>query len=177
MEAETGREALALARSRQLDLVLLDMNLPELGRLELLSRLAMVAPGLPVLVLSMHAEPLYVTRALEAGAQGYVSKNVAPDELVTAIKQVAAGGRYVEGELAQALVTNRIPAIENLEQLSPRHLEIIRLLARGRSLSEIADALGLGYKTIANTCSQIKAKLGVNRTADLVRLALEAGIC
>lgn len=177
VEAETGREALALARSRQLDLVLLDMNLPELGRLELLSRLAMVAPGLPVLVLSMHAEPLYVTRALEAGAQGYVSKNVAPDELVTAIKQVAAGGRYVEGELAQALVTNRIPAIENLEQLSPRHLEIIRLLARGRSLSEIADALGLGYKTIANTCSQIKAKLGVNRTADLVRLALEAGIC
>lgn len=177
VEAETGREALALARSRQLDLVLLDMNLPELGGLELLSRLAMVAPGLPVLVLSMHAEPLYVTRALEAGAQGYVSKNVAPDELVTAIKQVAAGGRYVEGELAQALVTNRIPAIENLEQLSPRHLEIIRLLARGRSLSEIADALGLGYKTIANTCSQIKAKLGVNRTADLVRLALEAGIC
>jgi two-component system invasion response regulator UvrY len=177
LEAATGREALALARTRSLDLVLLDMNLPELGGLELLNRLATVAPNLPVLVLSMHAEPLYVTRAMEAGARGYVSKNVAPDELVTAIKQVATGGRYVEGELAQALVLNPAPAIEPLDQLTPRDLEIIRLLARGRSLSEIADALGLGYKTIANTCTQIKSKLGVNRTADLVRVALEAGIC
>jgi DNA-binding NarL/FixJ family response regulator len=177
LEAATGREALALARGTPLDLVLLDMNLPELGGLELLSRLATVAPALPVLVLSMHAEPLYVTRAMEAGARGYVSKNVAPDELVTAIKQVASGGRYVEGELAQALVLNQAPATEPFEQLTPRDLEIMRLLARGRSLSEIADALGLGYKTIANTCTQIKTKLGVNRTADLVRLALEAGIC
>lgn len=176
LEAATGREALALARSRSLDLVLLDMNLPELGGLELLTRLASVAPSLPVLVLSMHAEPLYVSRALEAGARGYVSKNIAPDELVTAIKQVAAGGRYVEGELAQALVLNPAPAMEPLEQLTPRDIEIIRLLARGRSLSEIADALGLGYKTIANTCTQIKGKLGVNRTADLVRVAIEAGI-
>jgi DNA-binding NarL/FixJ family response regulator len=177
LEAATGREALALARGRSLDLVLLDMNLPELGGLELLSRLATVAPNLPVLVLSMHAEPLYVARAMEGGARGYVSKNIAPDELVAAIKQVAAGGRYVEGELAQSLVLNPSPAIEPLEQLTPRDLEIVRLLARGRSLSEIADALGLGYKTIANTCTQIKAKLGVNRTADLVRVALEAGIC
>jgi DNA-binding NarL/FixJ family response regulator len=177
LEASTGREALALARGGSLDLVLLDMNLPELGGLELLGRLKMVAPDLPVLVLSMHAEPLYVTRALDAGAKGYVSKNIAPDELVTAIKQVASGGRYVEGELAQALVLSQAQAIEPLEQLSARDLEIMRLLARGHSLSEIADALGLGYKTIANTCTQIKAKLGVNRTADLVRLALEAGIC
>jgi DNA-binding NarL/FixJ family response regulator len=177
LEAATGREALALARSRPLDLVLLDMNLPELGGLELLSRLRTVAPSLPVLVLSMHAEPIYVSRAIDAGAQGYVSKNVAPEELVTAIRQVASGGRYVEGELAQALVLNPAPAIDPLEQLTPRDIEIVRLLARGRSLSEIADALGLGYKTIANTCTRIKAKVGVNRTADLVRLAIEAGIC
>jgi two-component system, NarL family, invasion response regulator UvrY len=177
LEAASGREALALARTSSLDLVLLDMNLPELGGFELLSRLSTVAPNLPVLVLSMHAEPLYVTRAMEAGARGYVSKNIAPDELVAAIRQVASGGRYVEGELAQALVLNPAPVHEPMEQLTTRELEIMRLLARGRSLSEIADALGLGYKTIANTCTQIKAKLGVNRTADLVRLALEAGIC
>src|SRR4029453_1271974 len=138
LEAATGREALALARGCSLDLVLLDLNLPELGGLELLGRLAAVAPTLPVLVLSMHAEPLYVTRALDAGARGYVSKNIAPDELVTAIKQVASGGRYVEGELAQALVLNPAPLIEPLDQLSPRDLEIIRLLARGRTLGEIA---------------------------------------
>lgn len=177
LEAATGREALALARTRSLDLILLDMNLPELGGLELLGRLAAVAPTLPVLVVSMHAEPLYVTRAIDAGARGYVSKNIAPDELVTAIRQVAAGGRYIEGELAQTLAINPVPALEPLEQLSSRDLEIMRLLARGRSLSEIADALGLGYKTIANTCTQIKGKLGVNRTADLVRLAIEAGVC
>lgn len=177
LEAATGRDALGLARGRSLDLVLLDMNLPELGGLELLSRLSTVAPDLPVLVLSMHAEPLYVTRAMQAGARGYVSKNIAPDELVVAIRQVASGGRYVESELAQALVLNPAPSIDALEQLTPRDIEIIRLLARGRSLSEIADALGLGYKTIANTCTRIKVKLGVNRTADLVRLALDAGIC
>ena len=177
LEASSGREALALARARPLDLVLLDMNLPELGGLELLSRLGTVAPDLPVLVLSMHAEPLYVTRAMDAGARGYVSKNIAPDELVRAIRQVASGARYVESELAQALVLNPAPPVEPLEQLTPRDLEIMRLLSQGRSLSEIADALGLGYKTIANTCTQIKAKLGVNRTADLVRVALEAGIC
>jgi len=175
-EASTGREALALARGRELDLVLLDLNLPELGGLELLGRLATVAPDLPVLVLSMHAEPLYVTRAMDAGARGYVSKNVAPDELVMAVKEVAAGGRYIEGELAQALVLNPVPVTEALEQLSVRDLEIMRLLARGRSLNEIAGALGLSYKTVANTCTQIKSKLGVNRTADLVRVALEASI-
>src|ERR1700743_3601369 len=124
----------------------------------------------------MHAEPLYVIRSMDAGARGYVSKNIAPDELVAAIRQVASGGRYVEGELAQALVLNPVSSTQSMENLTPRDLEIIRLLARGRSLSEIADALGLGYKTIANTCTQIKSKLGVNRTADLVRLALEAGI-
>lgn len=176
LEAATGREALSLVRGRSLDLVLVDMNLPELGGLELLSRLATVAPSVPVLVLSMHAEPLYVTRAIEAGARGYVSKNIAPDELVVAIKQVASGGRYIEGELAQALVLNPSPTLEPLDQLTSRDLEIMRLLAQGRSLSEIAEALGLGYKTIANTCTQIKAKLGVNRTADLVRIALDSGI-
>lgn len=177
LEAATGREALALARGRSLDLVLLDMNLPEMGGLEILGRLVTVAPSLPVLVLSMHAEPLYVTRAMEAGARGYVSKNIAPDELVAAVRQVAAGGRYIEGELAQALVLSPAPSVEPLAQLTPRDLEILRLLARGRSLSEIADALGLGYKTIANTCTQIKGKLGVQRTADLVRLAIESGVC
>ena len=175
LEAATGREALALARDQPLDLVLLDMNLPELGGLELLSRLAIVAPSLPVLVLSMHAEPLYVTRAMQAGARGYASKNIAPEELVVAIRQVGSGGRYIEGDLAQALVL-QAPVVPPFEQLTPRDLEIMRLLAGGRSLSEIAEALGLGYKTIANTCTAMKAKLDVNRTADLVRLALEAGL-
>jgi DNA-binding NarL/FixJ family response regulator len=174
LEAKTGREALAIAKAQSLDMIILDLNLPELGGLELLDRLRQGGPT-PILVLSMHAEPIYVTRALEAGAQGYVSKNATPDELLVAIRQVGSGGRYVEQEIAQTLVLSTTQAA-SLAQLAPRDLEILRHLAAGKSLGEIADALGLGYKTIANNCTLIKAKLGVTKTADLLRLALEAGM-
>ena len=171
--AASGREALAQARGFRPDLTILDLNLPGLGGLELLRRLAQLGAG-KILVLSMHAEPLYARRALEAGAHGYVSKNAAPDELLTAIRRVAGGGRYVEAEIAQALALGA--GREALDALSPRELEIMRLLAGGASLAEIADALGASYKTIANTCTLIKSKLGVARTADLVRLAIETGV-
>jgi DNA-binding NarL/FixJ family response regulator len=174
-EAATGRECLAIARRQPLDLIILDLNLPELGGLELLSRLQQLG-GPSILVLSMHSEPLYVTRALEAGAQGYVSKNASPEELLIAIRRVGAGGRYVENEIAQVLAMPSATPATTLESLSPRDIEILRHLAAGKSLSEIAAALGLGYKTIANNCSLIKAKLGVSRTADLLRLALESGV-
>jgi len=171
--AATGREALILARSFRPDLVILDLNLPGLGGLELLRRLVAIEAG-KILVLSMHAEPLYARRSLEAGAHGYVSKNAAPDELLAAVRRVAAGGRYIEAEIAQALALGA--GAETLNALSPRELEIMRLLAAGSSLAEIADALGASYKTIANTCTLIKSKLGVARTADLVRLAIETGV-
>lgn len=171
--AASGREALALARSFRPGLVVLDLNLPGLGGLELLRRLAQADAG-KILVLSMHAEPLYARRSLEAGAQGYVSKNAAPDELLAAVRRVAAGGRYVEAEIAQALALGE--ATQTLDALSPRELEIMRLLGGGSSLAEIAEALGASYKTIANTCTLIKSKLGVARTADLVRLAIETGV-
>ena len=174
-EAASGRDGLAMVRTLPLDLIVLDLNLPELGGLELLGRLRQVS-ATPILVLTMHAEPLYVTRALEGGAQGYVSKNASADELLTAIRRVGSGGRYVETDIAQALALQPTPPALSLDQLSPRDLEILRHLAAGKSLSEIAGALGLGYKTIANTCTQIKSKLGVARTADLLRLALEAGV-
>jgi two-component system invasion response regulator UvrY len=175
LEAATGREALAIAKLQALNLVILDLNLPELGGIELLSRLRQVA-SMPILVLSMHAEPLYVTQALEAGAQGYVTKNAAADELLTAIRRVAGGGRYVESEIAQAIVLHAPTSSRSIAQLPPRDLEILRHLAAGKSLGEIADALGLGYKTIANNCSLIKAKLGVTSTVELLRLVLEAGL-
>ncbi|MGH6957119.1 MAG: response regulator [Caulobacteraceae bacterium] len=171
--AGNGREALTLVPSFRPALTVLDLNLPGLGGLELLRRLMEAGAG-RILVLSMHAEPLYVRRALQAGAHGYVSKNAAPDELLAAVRRVAAGGRYVEAEIAQALALGE--GAETLDALSPRELEIMRLLGGGSSLAEIAEALGASYKTIANTCTQIKSKLGVARTADLVRLAIEMGV-
>jgi DNA-binding NarL/FixJ family response regulator len=171
--AASGREALAAARAFRPALTILDLNLPGLGGLELLRRMAQIGAG-KILVLSMHAEALYARRSLEAGAHGYVSKNAAPDELMAAVRRVAAGGRYIEAEIAQALALGA--GAEALDALSPRELEIMRLLAAGASLAEIAEALGASYKTIANTCTLIKSKLGVARTADLVRLAIETGV-
>ena len=172
-QAATGREAVDLTRTMHPDLIILDLNLPGMGGLELLRRLVQMDSG-KVLVLSMHAEPLYARRALDAGAVGYVSKNASPDELIAAIRRVTTGGRYVEAEIAQALALGA--GVEALDALNPRELEMIRLLVRGSSLAEIADALGVGYKTVANTMTLIKSKLGVTRTSDLVKLAIDTGI-
>jgi two-component system, NarL family, invasion response regulator UvrY len=175
-EAATGREALALVRAERPALILLDLNLPGLGGLELLRRVLMEHPEARVVVLSMHAEALYAARALRAGAAGYLSKNASPEELLEAVRRVTEGGRYVEADIAQGLALRTEGGANLMEQLTERDLEIMRLLGDGQSLSNIAEALGVSYKTVANTCSQIKAKLGVARTADLVRLSIERGV-
>ena len=175
-EAATGREALALVRSERPELIVLDLNLPGLGGLELLRRILIEYPDARVVVLSMHAEALYASRAIRAGALGYLSKNASPEELLEAVRRVMAGGRYIEAEIAQALALRAANSGGMLEQLTERDLEVMRLLGDGRDLTEIASALGISYKTVANTCSQIKAKLGVTRTAELVRLSIEAGV-
>ena len=166
---------MALALGRRLDLILLDINLPDLGGLELLERLLQVSSA-AILVLSMHAEPLYITRTMDAGAHGYISKAAPPEELLNAIRKVTSGGRYIEAELAQMLAAQPDTADQSLSHLSSRDMELLRLLGSGKSLSQIAEALGLSYKTVANTCSAMKSKLGVARTADLVRLALQANL-
>ncbi len=175
-ECASGLEALALLQGAVPDLVVLDLNLPGIGGLELLRRLLRDHPTLVVLVLSMHAEPLYAARALDAGAKGYISKNATPEELLLAVRRLARGGRYVEAEIAQELAVQPTAPGSPLAALSERELEILRQLARGHSLAEIGGGLSVSYKTVANTCTAIKAKLGVARTADLVRLAIGLGL-
>jgi two-component system, NarL family, invasion response regulator UvrY len=177
-EAANGRDALIRYREARPDVVILDFNLPGIGGLELLQRLLIEDPSARVLVFSMHAEAIYAARAIHAGAKGYVSKNASPDELLVAIRRLADGGRYIENEIAQELALQSAPEghPHPLQQLTERDMEIMRLLGEGRSLAEIAAELGVGYKTVANTCSQIKAKLGVSRTADLIRLSIEMGV-
>ena len=175
-EAANGRDALSLVQRQSPDLILLDLQLPGIGGIELLRRLVGASPNVRVLVFSMHAEKMYAARALQAGARGYVSKNASPEEPQLALRRVLDGGRYVEREIAQELAVHGRGDADPWNQLTERDLEILRLLSEGRSLAQIAAAIGLSYKTVANTCTQIKAKLGVARTADLVRLSIEMGV-
>jgi two-component system, NarL family, invasion response regulator UvrY len=175
-DAATGREALSFVQRQQPDLVLLDLHLPGIGGIELLRRLIGASPNVRILVFSMHAATMYAARALQAGARGYVSKNASPEELQIALRRVIDGGRYVEREIAQELAVHGPVAADPWNRLTERDLEILRLLSEGRSLAQIAAAIGVSYKTVANICTQIKAKLGVTRTADLVRLSIEMGV-
>jgi two-component system, NarL family, invasion response regulator UvrY len=176
-EAANGPEVLGLFREQQPTLVILDLNLPGLGGLEVLTRLKAVDPDARVLVLSMHDDEIHVMRALRAGAAGYVTKNAPPEELLEAIRRVAGGHNYIEHEIAEGLAFASIRgSTDPLKDLSARELEILRQLAEGRTLSQIADTVGIGYKTAANNCSRIKARLGVTSTADLIRIAIRAGL-
>ncbi|MEO1206393.1 MAG: response regulator transcription factor [Pseudomonadota bacterium] len=172
-EAATGPETLALFRKEQPDVVLLDLNLQGVGGLDLLRRMILENKKARVIIFSMHAEPIYAARALKLGAKGYVTKSASADELMTAVKKVADGGHYIESDLAAKLAIGQFSGEDPLHQLTTREVEILRLLGEGKSLSGIADTLGVSYKTIANTCSLIKNKLGVPRTADLIRLSIE----
>jgi two-component system, NarL family, invasion response regulator UvrY len=175
-EAATGRDALLRLRQDRPDLVLLDLKLPGIGGLELLRRMLLEDRTAQIVVLSMHAEPLYAARALELGARGYLSKNASAEELLTAVRRVGGGSRYIENDIAQELALQKTSPGHGLQDLTERDLEIMRLLAEGLSLAEIAEAMGIGYKTAANESSRIKAKLGVTRTNDLVRLAMTWGV-
>lgn len=172
-EAATGQEAIATFRELRPDLVILDLNLPGISGLEVLGRLRIEDAKARVLIISMYDNPIYVARVFEAGAHGYVSKNAPPEQILTAVRRVASGRTYIEHEMAQELALGNIrPSSHPLNQLSSRDVEILRLLADGNSLTEIGEAIAVSYKTVANHCSQLKAKLGAPRMADLIRIAI-----
>ena len=176
-EAANGREALSVFGEQRPTLVILDLNLPGVGGLEVLSRLKAIDPDARILVLSMHDDQIHVTRALQAGAAGYISKSAPADELLEAIRRVAGGHTYIEHEIAEELVFSQIRAVSHpLKDLSSRDLDIMRLLAEGCTLPQIANALGLSYKTAANSCTRIKAKLQATSTAELIRIAIRSGL-
>jgi two-component system invasion response regulator UvrY len=175
-ESASGEDALERVRSGPFDLIILDLNLPGLGGLELLRRLLKASSKAPVLVFSLHTEAIYANRAMEAGARGFVSKGAAPEEFIAAVKTVLAGGTAIEADIAAEIATQEIGETAYLRPLTQRDLEILRLLAAGNSLTQISEALGIAYKTVANTLSRIKEKLGVTHTADLIRIAIGRGL-
>lgn len=172
-EAGNAEDALQIFQSEWPDLVLLDLNLDGVGGLELLRRLVLADDEARIIVFSMHAEPAYAARALKAGARGYVSKSAPAEELLVAVQKVSEGGRYVDRDMAAGLGEGALTIEDPLQQLSVREVEILRQLGDGRSLAEIAEALGVAYKAVADICTQMKQKLGIERTADLIRLSVE----
>jgi DNA-binding NarL/FixJ family response regulator len=176
LEAANGEDALRAVQEQPADLIVLDLNLPGLGGLELLRRLARTAPKSPILIFSQHAEAIYATKALEAGARGFVSKNAMPEEFLEAVDAILAGGTAVEKSVQREMALRELAEDAYLKPLTERDMEILRLLAAGNSLSEIAVKLGVAYKTVANTLSRIKEKLGVTQTSELIRVAIGRGL-
>ncbi len=169
-EASTAEAALEDARRIRPQLAVIDIGLPGRTGLSIISALCEL--GVHVVVLSAYTQPLYAQRALEAGALGYVTKSASPQMLLDALRAAAEGRRFIEPEVAQDLALRHVAAGGKLDRLTPRELDILRLLAAGRSLTEIAASLSVSYKTVANTSSTMRTKLGTTRMADLIRLAI-----
>lgn len=176
-EATTATEVLDAVRSSgdAWDLVLLDLSMPGGEGLETLNRLRSAAPDLPVLVLSMHPEDKLAARLLKAGADGYLNKETASEELVAAIRRVLGGQKYVSADLASKLASDlageagRPPH----EALSDREFQVLCLLGRGRSVSDIAEELSLSVKTVSTYRSRLLEKMEMENTAQLIRYAME----
>jgi two-component system invasion response regulator UvrY len=173
LEAATAHEALTIARKESPDVVILDINLEGASGLELLRRLRIESPTIRILMFSMHAEPIYANRALKAGAYGYVCKSAGSEELMTAVQRVAEGQRYLDSSMAGELVMSSVRSEDPLRKLTNREIEILRMLGEGKSLQGIAEAIGIAYKTVANSCGRIKEKLDLPRTSDLIRFSIE----
>ena len=172
-EAADGDQALALAKANHYDLALLDMSMPGLAGIDLIKRLKLEKPALRLLVLSMHGEQQYAARALKAGASGYLTKDSAAEQLLRAIRKVAAGGVHISEAAAASLIEG---GGAPHGALSDREFEVLRMLAGGHGPTEIADLLNLSVKTVSTHKARILHKLGLGSTAELVRYAIENGL-
>ena len=173
-EAVDGADALKSIGQQNCDMVLLDINMPGRSGLEVLQELKLLYPAMPVIILSAFPEKDYAVRAFKLGASGYVSKQSASSELLAAIRKALAGGRYITPLLAEALaatVAGEAPAVPH-EMLSNRELQVLRMVALGRTLKEIAVELSLSEKTIGTYRTRIAQKLGVGTNVELTRYAV-----
>jgi two-component system, NarL family, invasion response regulator UvrY len=175
IEAQDSAAGFTAFFSQKPDVSVIDINLPGYSGLELLRRILEREPEARLIIFTMNDDPTVAARAIESGAKGYIAKNDDPALFVDAIKTVAGGGRYLHPEMARRIAFLRAdPSPDALSNLSPRELEILRLLAAGRTTGQIADLLNVSYKTIANNCTQLKQKLGARSAMDLMRIALDA---
>lgn len=173
-DARSGHRAFIAKRP---DVTIIDINLPDVSGFELLRRIRKDDRDAKIIMFSMVDDPAFVVRAVEMGAQGYVSKADDPRMLLKAVRKVAAGDNFISPQLAEAVTFSGAAIKANpASQMTSRELEILRLLGRGDKIVEIAEALGVSYKTVANTTSLLKQKLGAKNHSDLIRIAVEIGL-
>jgi two-component system, NarL family, invasion response regulator UvrY len=174
-EAGTGQEAMEKVHQHKLDVVLLDISLPGRSGPELLSEIKKNKPDLAILVLSMHPEDQYAIRMMKAGALGYMTKESAPEELISAIRKVSTGGRYISSKLAEemavALDTNT-PKLPH-QSLSNREFQVMRMLASGKSLKDIADEMIISEKTVTTYRARILEKMNLHNNVELTLYSIE----
>lgn len=175
--AESAESALKMYTKMKPDVTLVDINLPGVSGFELIRRLLQKDSAARIIAFSVSEHPALTLRAIELGAKGYVSKTDNPRELLKAVEYVSRGETFLKAERAKALAFESVKVRANPEQeLNRREVEIVRLLAQGKSISEIANDLDISYKTVANTTSLLKKKIGARSHSDLIRLAVELGI-
>lgn len=175
-EAADGREAIQQAHKQLPDVAVIDISMPALDGLEVISQLRNYYPKLPILILTMHEEGQYVVRAIEAGAMGYITKQSAPEQLVMAIRKVHSGCRFVTDEAAEALalrVAKGTHGQSPLDSLSMRELQVLRRLAMGHTNREIANAYSISIKTVDTYRSRLLKKLNLRNNAELSRFAIQ----
>ncbi|HUP61311.1 MAG TPA: response regulator transcription factor [Thermoanaerobaculia bacterium] len=173
-EAATGSETIASMREREVDVLVLDVSFPDRSGFDVLSHVKAARPRCHVLMLSMEREEEFAIRALRAGADGYIEKRSAPEQLIQAIRRVAEGRKYLTADLVETLALDRdhAPAERPHDLLSPREFDIFLAIAGGKPVREIAANLGLSVKTVNNHRARVLAKLRVKSTAELVRYAI-----
>lgn len=174
-EAGTGPEALQRVREQDWDLAVLDLSLGSHNGLEVLKELKQLRPRLPVLILSMHSETQYAHRAFKAGASGYITKGSSRTELAKAVNQIIEGGRYITAALAERLVFSLARDFERplYEALSNREFEVMRLIASGKTVTEIAGLLSLSDKTISTYRARVLEKMDMKTNAEITRYAMQ----
>lgn len=173
-DATSGREALERLSEVEVDLVLLDLTMPGISGEDLIRRIRRDYPVLRILVLSMHNEPMVAQRALQSGANGFACKDGDADSLLTAIYKVASGGRYIDPVVAEKIAFEAAGVDEPATHdcLSKRELEVFRLLAKGKSINEIASEINVSGKTVSTHKARMMDKMGFLTTADIVRYAI-----
>ena len=177
-EATGGREALTEIKQQRFDLVIVDLDMPGMNGLELLKEIKRVDKDYAVLVLSVYPEDQVAVRVLKAGAAGFLSKEAAPDQLVTAIRRILAGGKHISEHVADLLLGYLEGSSDKgiHEKLSDREFQILCLFGEGKTIKQIADTLHLSSPTVSTYRARILNKMEMKTTAELVRYAIQTGI-